>query len=105
MERRRRDVQDQSTECSQAGRAEPVDQTCQRRAVEREARRRRRREGREKGVSRGCAHLVSGATHYEGLSSDDELLETNRLKFVSDSGKVIAYSADTANDRCWGREG
>ncbi len=86
VERRRQDVRDESAECTQGGR---VDHASQRRAVEREARRRRRREGREKGVSRGCAHLVGGATHYEGLSSDDELLETNRLKFVNDSGEPL----------------
>lgn len=50
----------------------------QKRSVEREARRRRRREKRQK----------DGVTnHEEGVSSDDELLETNRLKFLSDKGE------------------
>ena len=47
----------------------------QRRAVEREGRRRRRREGRERGEGR------EREEHRQGLSTDDELLEMNRLKF------------------------
>ena len=49
------------------------------RSVEREARRRRRRERRQRGVA---------TEHDDGTSSDDELLETNRLKFVSDTGET-----------------
>lgn len=40
--------------------------------MEREARRRRRREKREK---------ESVSDHREGMSSDEEILETDRLKF------------------------
>ena len=54
------------------------------RAVEREGRRRRRR---AKGLNGHQPGSVA-STHYEGLSSDDELLETNRLKFISDIGKI-----------------
>ena len=54
-----------------------MEEARKRRAVEREARRRRRRERREKGVA-------GGKDHHDGLSSDDELLESNRLKFVNE---------------------
>ena len=47
----------------------------QRRAVERDGRRRRRRERRERGVGR------EKGEHRQGMSTDDELLEMNRLKF------------------------
>ena len=60
------------------------DQALQMRTVEREGRRRRRR---AKGVAVAGKQLGGVvSTHYEGLSSDDELLETNRLKFTSDIG-------------------
>ena len=49
-----------------------------RRTVEREGRRRRRREGRERG-GKG-----ESEEHRQGMSTDDELLEMNRLKFQSD---------------------
>ena len=49
----------------------------QRRGVEREGRRRRRREARE----RGGRLEGDGEEHRQGMSSDDELLEMNRLKF------------------------
>ena len=60
------------------------DQAWQMRAVEREGRRRRRR---AKGVAVAGQQLGGGvSTRYEGLSSDDEQLETNRLKFTTDIG-------------------
>ena len=62
-------------------------QARQMRAVEREGRRRRRR---AKGLNGHQSGSVA-STHYEGLSSDDELLETNRLKFISDIGKICGH--------------
>lgn len=50
----------------------------QRRAVEREGRRRRRRERRERGEGSGGREMEE---HRQGMSTDDELLEMNRLKF------------------------
>ena len=43
-------------------------------------------------MASGCGYLVGEASHYEGLSSDDELLETNRLKFVEESGMCTCCS-------------
>ena len=81
VERRRQDVRDEAEECAvgsgvkvQSG---PGDQTRQMRAVEREGRRRRRREKRGLG----------GPSHYEGQSSDDELLKTNSDKFTAEIGE------------------
>ena len=75
VERRRQDVRDMSAEC--AG-ATPTEHAHKVRIVEREGRQRRRREARrERGV----------VNHYNGTSSDDELLETNRVKFKNDIGK------------------
>ena len=59
-------------------------QARQMRAVEREGRRRRRRAKGFNGHKPGSV----ASTHYEGLSSDDELLETNRLNFISDIGTI-----------------
>lgn len=58
----------------------PEVEARQRRSVEREARRRRRREKRQK---------EGTVNHEEGVSTDDELLETNRLKFVGDEGTIM----------------
>ena len=72
-------MRDQAEECTTADVTvkQPVGvEARQMRSVEREGRRRRRREKRG----------VGGAPHYDGTSSDDELLETNRMKFVSDIG-------------------
>lgn len=78
-----------------------VDEGRQRRGVEREARRRRRRERRERGVNRGCGHIVGSWNHYEGLSSDDELLETHRIKFVSEIGEwVLKSRSEQLPKRC-----
>ena len=52
----------------------------QRRAVEREGRRRRRREGRER--------KGEEEEHRQGMSTDDELLEINRLKFENNMSKL-----------------
>lgn len=62
-------------------------QARQMRAVEREGRRRRRR---AKGLNGHQPGSVA-STHYEGLSSDDELLETNRLNFISDIGTICGH--------------
>lgn len=68
----------------------PAVEARQRRSIEREARRRRRREARER-----KRQLV----HDEGMSSDDELLETNRMKFAAGIGqKIQAMMCSTA----WG---
>ena len=60
-----------------AGRLDPVRQS---RIVEREGRRRRRKEIRYK--------LKESADYYEGLSSDDELLESTKMKFKADIGRI-----------------
>lgn len=67
-------MKDEAEECTNPGsgvKGQEVDQAQQLCAVEREGRRRRRREKRE----------IGGPTHYEGQSSDDELLKTNSDKF------------------------
>ena len=53
-----------------------VDQERRLRAVEREGRRRRRREQRDR-------QPVSSSVRYDGQSSDDELLESDRMNFSS----------------------
>ncbi|XP_019855914.1 PREDICTED: PAX3- and PAX7-binding protein 1-like [Amphimedon queenslandica] len=68
--RRRQDVTDESEEC-RVGVAN--DEGRQGRIVEREGRRRRRREKRER--------QEVATDHYEGMSSDDELLETDKIRF------------------------
>ena len=55
----------------------------QRRGVEREGRRRRRREKRERGETRETSE------HKQGLSTDDELLEMNRLKFENNMSEPL----------------
>ena len=77
IERRRQDVRDMADECVQAT---PTDHTHQVRIVEREGRRRRRREARREG---------GVARHYDGQSSDDEILETNRIKFKNEIGMCM----------------
>lgn len=79
VERRRQDMRDEAEECSGGSGLkgqEARDQARQLRAVEREGRRRRRREKRG----------IGGPTHYEGQSSDDELLKTNSDKFSAEIG-------------------
>jgi len=73
IERRRQDIEDAVEEC--AGRLDTVRQS---RIVEREGRRRRRKERRSK--------LKEPADYYEGLSSDDELLESTKMKFRAEFG-------------------
>lgn len=76
VERRQQDVRDLAAECNQTT---PIDDGHKLRVVEREGRQRRRREARrEKGV----------VNHHDGMSSDDELLETNRIKFKNDIGEL-----------------
>lgn len=84
MERRRQDTADESVDCGQfAGGVRPdLDEAHQKRAVEREGRRRRRRERREKDKGR--------TEHFEGLSSDDEIAEIDRMKLASSKEDVIA---------------
>ena len=84
IERRRQDVKDEAEECTISGsgvKGQEVDQARQLRAVEREGRRRRRREKRG----------IGGPTHYEGQSSDDELLKTNSDKFSAEIGIYFFY--------------
>ena len=74
-------MRDEAEECSTATGVkvqDGVEQARQLRAVEREGRRRRRREKRG----------IGGPTHYEGQSSDDELLKTNSDKFSAEIGTV-----------------
>ena len=61
-----------------------LDEAHQRRAVEREGRRRRRRERREKDKGR--------AEHFEGLSSDDEIAEIDRMKLASSKGESSIHT-------------
>ena len=73
-------MKDEAEECTNPGggvKGQEADQARQLRAVEREGRRRRRREKRG----------IGGPTHYEGQSSDDELLKTNSDKFSAEIGK------------------
>lgn len=86
MERRRQDIADESVDCGQfVGGVRPeLDEAHQRRAVEREGRRRRRREKREKEKGK--------VEHFEGLSSDDEIAEIDRMKLVSNKEDVVAKS-------------
>ena len=103
LERRRQDIVDMDRECAQTdaggcGLASVISMWClwvwpgtggsevtarQRRAVEREGRRRRRREKREKAGQR------ERDEHRQGLSTDDELLETSRLKFDNSMGMPL----------------
>lgn len=74
IDRRRQDMRDESNE-SMNVKGEEEEQ--RRRSVECEGRRRRKRERREReGVQE----------HDEGMSSDDELLESDKIKFASELG-------------------
>lgn len=64
-------------------------QSRQRRAVEREGRRRRRRERRERGEGRREGETEE---HRQGMSTDDELLEMNRLKFENSMSELFSLS-------------
>ena len=75
IERRRQDVEDAVEEC--AGKLDPMRQS---RIVEREGRRRRRRETRSK-------VMAESTEYYEGQSSDDELLESTKMKFKAEIGE------------------
>ena len=79
VERRRQDTRDEAEECSTSSGVkgqDPGAQARQLRAVEREGRRRRRREKRG----------IGGRPHYDGQSSDDEILKTNSDKFTAEIG-------------------
>ena len=75
-------MKDEAEECTMAGsgvKGQQADQARQLRAVEREGRRRRRREKRG----------IGGPTHYDGQSSDDELLKTSSDRFSSEIGNLF----------------
>ena len=76
MARRRQDLLDTIEECTLA----TSDPARQARVVEREGRRRRRREARQK--------AQRNVGHYEGMSSDDELLKSVENKLLSETGKL-----------------
>lgn len=63
-----------------------ADDARQVRIVEREGRRRRRREARNK-----CQENIS--QYYEGLSSDDELLQSTENKLRTDNGECVHYNS------------
>lgn len=77
MNRRRQDVLDTVHECSD----DKGDEGRQARIVERDGRRRRRRELRSKTTGRNV--------YYEGQSSDDEILQSMKMKFQSEIGELI----------------
>ncbi|XP_071955937.1 PAX3- and PAX7-binding protein 1-like [Antedon mediterranea] len=91
--RRQTDIKDQASEfiSSKAASAPNLgikgkkknkdEETMQRRIAEREARRARRRRARES--------KTEGIMHYEGMSSDDEIMETNKSKFIADKNRLI----------------
>lgn len=83
VNRRRQDIQDVIDEC--ADRDKILDQTRRTRIVEREGRSRRRRELRNKRQS----DQMKDDVHYEGQSSDDELLQSTRMKFQSEFGNQL----------------
>jgi hypothetical protein len=91
IERRRQDVLDSMTEC---GAKDVVwDEERHSRIVEREGRRRRRREARAK--SQG-----DGSTHYEGQSSDDELLQSTEKQFQGEMGELVSFPDGAAYWAC-----
>lgn len=72
-------MRDEADECTGGSGVKGGEQARQLRAVEREGRRRRRREKRG----------IGGPSHYEGQSSDDEMLKTNSDKFSAEIGMLI----------------
>ncbi len=87
VDRRRQDIKDMAEECS--GKVKLIeDESCRTRIIEREGRRRRRREMR----SRACKNLITKDVHYDGLSSDDELLESTKNKLQNDNGTYTTNS-------------
>ena len=86
-------MKDEAEECTNPGsgvKGQEVDQARQLCAVEREGRRRRRREKRG----------IGGPTHYEGQSSDDELLKTNSDKFSTEIGNLALTPPTMVEYRC-----
>lgn len=79
INRRRQDLLDSMSECS--GKELAWDEERHSRVVEKEGRRRRRRETRNR----------SGrySPHYDGQSSDDELLQGTEMKFQSEIGMFL----------------
>lgn len=78
IDRRRQDLLDSMSDCS--GKDIAWDDERHSRIVEKEGRRRRRRERRSK---------VQGndSLHYDGQSSDDELLQSTEKKFQGEIGE------------------
>ena len=86
-------MKDEAEECTNPGsgvKGQEADQARQLRAVEREGRRKRRREKRG----------IGGPTHYEGQSSDDELLKTNSDKFSTEIGNLALTPPTMVEYRC-----
>lgn len=79
MSRRRQDLLDSMSECG--GKELAWDEERHSRIVEKEGRRRRRREIRSRS---------SGSPHYDGQSSDDELLQSTEVKFQGELGEFSA---------------
>ncbi|XP_033099376.1 PAX3- and PAX7-binding protein 1-like [Anneissia japonica] len=105
--RRQIDIKDQSAEfiSSKAasapnlgsgvkGKRNKDEEAIQRRTAEREARRSRRRRARQT--------KQEGVMHYDGMSSDDEMMESNRSKFIAERNRFIeeanALFADVTED-------
>lgn len=78
MTRRRQDLLDSMSECG--GKELAWDEVRHSRIVEKEGRRRRRREIQSKSQS-------TGSSHYDGQSSDDELLQSTEMKFQGELGE------------------
>uniref|UniRef100_A0A336M271 CSON010770 protein n=1 Tax=Culicoides sonorensis TaxID=179676 RepID=A0A336M271_CULSO len=95
IERRRQDVRDQAKDMAEASKPlhlkknEPDDPTRVRRAAEREGRRTRRRRDRERNNTND--------THYDGMSSDDEVNDHERKQHL-DILENIRRSTETMLD-------
>ena len=86
INRRRQDILDMVDLCS--SKDTTVDQDKHARIVEKEGRRRRRRELRNKNATNQVQF------HYDGQSSDDELLPSAEAKFRSDNGMLYCIHMD-----------
>ena len=84
ISRRRQDVLDMVDICLGADINVCQDQHA--RMIEKEGRRRRRRDLRNKGTGNPLQ------LHYDGLSSDDELLPSNEMKILSETGKNCCFT-------------
>lgn len=81
INRRRQDTRDECQGGSDDGECDGSE-SYRSRGIEREARRRRRREKREK---------QDVLEHNEGMSSDEEILETDRLEFIAELGETNIF--------------